>query len=105
MKISNLSKEKISVINKFLKKNGIEIFSAKFVKALKDDLLRVCYMHDEVIIKGCIYTAIGEETGNTYFAIALSHGLECVDVLLCDENHNPLKLVERFNVMENDIEE
>lgn len=104
MKLSHLSKAKIAEINKFLKKNGGNVFSAKFLKALNDDVLGVCYMHDEVAIKGCIYVGTGEESGNTFYCVALKNGIECVDVLLCDENHKPLKFVERFNIMENEIE-
>lgn len=104
MKISNLSKESIAVINKFLKKNEFPHFDAKYIKALKDDVLRVCFIHDEIGIRGTIYKATGEETCNNYNLILLNHGLECADALMCDENFKPLQVIERFNFINHEIE-
>lgn len=99
MKICHLPKPKIAEINKFLRKNGIDIFKVKELKDIKEDALNVFYLHDYLVIRGYVVNK-----GDNHI-LAIKSGIEIVDILVMDSDHKPLKIVEQFDFWNDDLEE
>lgn len=99
MKISNLSKELIASINKYLKKNNLKPFLAKELKAIKEDALNVFFLHDELIIRGTLVERDG------YLILALKSGLCKIDALVLDLKYKPVEIAENIDYWHEDLEE
>lgn len=98
-KVCFLSKEEIKEINAFLRKKGYEPFKANELKALKEDVLNVCYAYDEFAVRGMILPC------HLHRAIVLRSAYAYTEVLVIQDKDNaPILIGSRFDVVSNKFE-
>lgn len=98
-KLCQLSKEEIKEINAYLRKNGHKPFSAKELKALDEDVLGVCYVSDEFVVRGMILKC------HLHRALVLETSFAFAQVLvLQDKDNAPVLIGNRFDVVAGEFE-
>lgn len=93
-KLCFLSQDEIKEINKFLRTKGYNTFKVNELKALREDVLGVCFASDEFAVRGMILNC------HKHRAVVLRSAYAFTEVLVIQDKDNaPILIGDRFDVV------